>query len=81
MLGCSVQLLRVHVRNSNDKCVGQKRCALKRFDLQSLQGSDWTQLGRHEMLLEIENQVCSKIETLFKILFSIGLREPANADV
>ena len=50
VLGCSVQLLRVHVKNSNVQCVGNKACALKRFDLKSLQGSDWTVLGRHEMV-------------------------------
>ena len=50
VLGCSVQLLRVHVKNSNVQCVGSNACALKRFDLKSLQGSDWTLLGRHEMV-------------------------------
>ena len=53
-LGCNVQLLRVHVLNSNRNCVGSngpegtKKCALRKFDIRS-EEAGWGYIGRHEM--------------------------------
>ena len=55
-LGCKVNLLRVHVRNSNKNCDGNRRCALKKFDLMgrvdfepSTDVASWQYVGRFTM--------------------------------
>ena len=55
-LGCKVNLLRVHVRNSNKICDSSKRCALKKFDLMgrvdfepSTNVASWQYVGRFTM--------------------------------
>ena len=53
-LGCNVQLLRIHVLNSNRNCVpsdgpeGTKKCALRKFDILSKEAG-WAYIARHEM--------------------------------
>ena len=55
-LGCKVNLLRVHVRNSNKNCDNNRRCALKKFDLMgrvdfepSTDVASWQYVGRFTM--------------------------------
>ena len=55
-LGCKVNLLRVHVRNSNKNCDNNRRCALKKFDLMgrvdfepSTDSASWEYIGRFTM--------------------------------
>ena len=55
-LGCKVDLLRVHVRNSNRVCEARSRCALKKFDLMarvefepSTDSASWEYIGRFTM--------------------------------
>jgi hypothetical protein len=48
-LGCKVEVIRVHVWNTNSKCgYGNKKCALKKFDLASRE-HNWGIIGRHMM--------------------------------
>ena len=50
-LGCKVDLLRVHVRNSNRNCQGNSRCALKNFELMGSvdDHTSWNYIGRFTM--------------------------------
>ena len=55
-LGCKVNLLRVHVRNSNKICDSGTRCALKKFDLMgrvdfepTTDVASWQYVGRFTM--------------------------------
>ena len=55
-LGCKVNLLRVHVRNSNKICDSATRCALKKFDLMgrvdfepTTDVASWQYVGRFTM--------------------------------
>ena len=54
-LGCSAQVIRVHVKNANGKCHSEQRCALRKFDLlgaearTSARPDGWSYIGRSMM--------------------------------
>ena len=54
-LGCSAQVIRVHVKNANGICKPGERCALRKFDLlgaearTSARPDGWSYIGRSMM--------------------------------
>ena len=85
-LGCKVNLLRVHVRNSNKICDSGTRCALKKFDLMgrvdfepTTDVASWQYVGRFTMPdPELTVSRFLYFDILFSDLFSEVCRSPSG---